>query len=159
MENQIINQYRQEAEQRIIIDCNIDGIDHQHEANRLLLPYTEGWVSPPEMYAKIRHLMKVLEIAEATMKDAVTDHMASNYGKESLTIHGLTIKTKAGSSRATYPNNPLIEQASAKLKSLQDIAKTLQKSGIKEVADTETGELIYPAVSMPSKDTIEVKFI
>lgn len=159
MENQIINQYRQEAEQRLIIDCNIDGIDHQHEANRLLLPYTEGWVSPPEMYAKIRHLMKVLEIAEASVKDTVADHMAANYGKQSLTIHGLVIKAKTGANRATYPNNPLIEEAAKRLSALQDIAKTLQKSGIKEVADTETGELIYPAVSMPSKDTIEVKFI
>jgi len=159
MENQIISQYRQEAEQRIIIDCNIDGIDHQHEANRLLLPYTEGWVSPPEMYAKIRHLMKVLEIAEASIKDTVTDHMATNYSKQSLTIHGLVIKNKTGASRATYPNNPLIEDAEKRLNSLKDIAKTLQKSGIKDVADTETGELIYPAVSMPAKDTIEVKFI
>ena len=74
MENQIINQYRQEAEQRLIIDCNIDGIDHQHEANRLLLPYTEGWVSPPEMYAKIRHLMKVLEIAESSIRYCCRPH-------------------------------------------------------------------------------------
>lgn len=159
MENQIISKYRQEAEQRIIIDCDIDGIDHQHEANRLLLPYTEGWVSPPEMYAKIRHLIKILEIAEASIKDTVADHMATNYGKQSLTIHGLVIKAKTGANRATYPNNPLIEDAEKRLKALQEIAKTLQKSGIKEVADTDTGDLIYPAVSIPSKDTIEVKFI
>lgn len=159
MENQIISKYRQEAEQRIIIDCDIDGIDHQHEANRLLLPYTEGWVSTPEMYAKIRHLIKILEIAEASIKDTVADHMATNYGKQSLTIHGLVIKAKTGANRATYPNNPLIEDAEKRLKALQEIAKTLQKSGIKEVADTDTGDLIYPAVSIPSKDTIEVKFI
>ena len=85
--------------------------------------------------------------------------MAKNYSKQSLTIHGLVIKNKTGASRATYPNNPLIEDAAKRLSALQDIAKTLQKSGIKEVADTETGELIYPAVSMPAKDTIEVKFI
>ena len=89
----------------------------------------EGWVSPPEMYAKIRHLMKVLEIAESSIKDTVADHTATNYSKQSLTIHGLVIKNKTGASRATYPNNPLIEDAAKRLSALQDIAKTLQKSG------------------------------
>lgn len=51
---------QQEAIERINIDLDVTRIDHQAEANKLLLPYTEGWCTVTDMLAKIKHLQKVL---------------------------------------------------------------------------------------------------
>ncbi|MCA9381561.1 hypothetical protein KC678_04815 [Candidatus Dojkabacteria bacterium] len=134
-------------------------INHTEVANSIIEPLINGSVTPIEMYALIRHIKAIVEIAENSIKDEVVDYMEKNYSKEVVTKGGIEIKTKKGASKATFPNNPLIEETANRLKALQEIAKTLAKTRQKEVADTETGELIYPAQISYNKDTVEIKFI
>lgn len=149
---------RMEASLRTHVDFSTIEVDHDQEANKLLAPYTQGWCDALDMYAKIAHLKKIVEIAENSIKDAAVDYVANNYGKGVAKCGGLEIKYRGGVAKYNYDNTPLINELENRLKFLKDTAKALQKSGVKSVADVETGELIFAAAVSHSKDTIETKY-
>lgn len=158
MDKKQITDLRQEALERIHIDLDVMVVDHQHEANKLLAPYADGWMNAAEAFAKIQHLKKVIEIAEYMIKDDAVNYIAERYGKKECLVSGVKMSYKSGAAIAKYDNNPLIQQAAQRLKFLQDVAKSLAKSQQREVADTETGEIIYPATFEYNKDTLVIKF-
>ena len=60
-------------------------INHTEVANSIIEPLINGSVTPIEMYALIRHIKAIVEIAENSIKDEVVDYMEKNYPKEVVT--------------------------------------------------------------------------
>lgn len=146
---------RQEAEQRISIDIDISSINHINEADKLLAAYTNGWISPLDAIVKLEHIKKIVDIAVEKVKDDSVDYISRTYGKKTVNISGLEITYKSGRILHSYENNPIILDLENKIKEKKDIAKKLNKI---PVADTETGELIYPSIKNYTKDTLQIKF-
>ena len=130
-------------------------INHQQLAAQLLLPYTNGNATIEDTYTKLLHLQKVIELAQSELKEKMCDFAREN---KSYTTNGIEINFRAGTKRAVFEDNPIIDAAAARLESLQDISKSLARSGGKPVADIETGELIYPCYFKESPDTFSVTF-
>lgn len=148
---------QQEAIERINIDLDVTRIDHHAEANKLLLPYTEGWCTVTDMLAKIKHLQKVLELAEISIKDAAVDYLATN-GKI-IEKNGLKMSFRGGSAKADFTNVSYVNDLQNKLKAAKEISKQLAKSGQKEVADTATGEIIEACTFVHEKDTLTIQYL
>lgn len=157
LELQKATDYQQEAEQRFLIDVDTSNINHEEESNKLLMAYNDGWVSIDIMFAKLQHMAKILDITIDKIKPKMEDYVYS-IGKNGLIVNGIEIKPRNGSNKAIFDNNPLILDLENKLKSIKEISKTLAKNGQKEIADTETGELIYPCKFEAQKDTITITF-
>lgn len=148
---------QQEAIERAYVDIDLSTIDHQFEANKILAPYTEGWCTVTDMLAKIRHLQKVLELAEISIKDEAVDYLAKN--SKTIEKNGIRMSFKNGSARADFSNVPFVEDLEKKLKLAKEISKSLAKAGQKEMADTETGEIINACTFKHDKDTVVCEFI
>lgn len=148
---------QQESIERINVDLDITRIDHQKEANQLIAPYTEGWCTVTDMLIKIKHLQKVLELAELSIKDAAVDYLATN-GKI-IEKNGLKMSFRGGSAKADFSNVSYVNDLQNKLKSAKEVSKSLAKSGQKEVADTATGEIIEACTFVHDKDTLTIQFI
>ena len=108
------------------------------------------------MVAKIAHLKKVLELAEISIKDTAVDYLAVN-GKI-VEKNGLKISLRGGANKADFSDVAYVSDLEVKLKSAKEISKQLAKSGLKEVADAETGEIITACKFAPQKDTYMVEF-
>lgn len=148
----------QEASQRIYVDCSTDNVDHISEANRLVLPYIEGYADAKEMWAKLYHLKTIIDEAEKIIKDRLVDDLATQYGKESFQVAGLEVSVKKGAGRWSYPNNPVIDDLKSKVKQAEELAKIASKSKQDQVW-VETGEMITAAVYNENKDTLQTKII
>lgn len=146
----------QEAVERAYLDISITDVDHQKEANKLLAPYNEGWCEVTDMLSKIKHLQKILELAEISIKDKTVDYLATN-GKI-IEKNGLKMSFKGGSARADFSNVAYVTDLEKKLKLAKEISKSLAKQGKKELADTETGEVINACTFKHDKDTLTIEF-
>lgn len=149
------NEYLQEAGTRILIDVCIDKINHENIALSLLNPMYDGWCSGLDMLAKIAHLKKIIEIAETKAKDiAITE--ISKYGRDGYINSGISITKKNGRRSYVY-DSQIILDAEERVQTLKNIAKSISKSNI-PVADTDTGELIFPAKIEYTKDSLIIKY-
>lgn len=131
-------------------------VNHQEEANKLLQQYNDGYIEDYKLFAQIKHMQKILEIAEQTLRDKVVDTLAKN-GKE-LSNNGVCLKYKQGSARAKFDNVVYISDLEAKLKKAKELSKSVAKSGVKEVVDTDTGEVIQACYFEYDKDSLSVSF-
>jgi hypothetical protein len=148
---------RQEATERIQMDLDVTKIDHMEEANKLLAPYTEGWCDVVDMLIKIKHLQKILEFAEISIKDAAVDHLAVN-GKI-IEKNGIKMSYRVGSAKADFSDVDYVNDLQNKLKAAKEISKQLAKSKQSEMADTETGELITACKFVTEKDTLTINYL
>lgn len=140
---------------KVNIQLDVAKINHQEMADQLLSSYTDGWCTIEDIYAKITHLQKVLEIAESTIKDKMIESVQSNKSIDSL---GINFTFKNGSKIAKFDNVPYIQDLERKLKNAKEISKSLANTGQKEMADTDTGEIINACYFEYQKDSITKKF-
>lgn len=127
----------------------------QWSAN-LIEAVESGFIDPFEAHMRLKAIMKACEAAlEATMPLAI--EAAGKYAKGE-TYLGNEFKVSEGRANYKYDNSPHIVTLQNKLKAAQELAKTLAKGNMQPVADTETGELIYPAIDGGSKPSISITF-
>lgn len=125
-------------------------------SNNLIEAVESGFIDPFEAHMRLKAIMKACEAAlEATMPLAI--EAAGKYGKGE-TYMGNEFKVSEGRANYKYDNSPHIVTLQNKLKAAQELAKTLAKGNMQPVADTETGELIYPAIDGGGKASISITF-
>lgn len=125
-------------------------------SNNIIEAVESGFIDPFEAHMRLKAIMKACEAAlDATMPLAI--EAAGKYAKGE-TYMGNEFKVSEGRANYKYDNSPHIVSLQNKLKAAQELAKTLAKGNMQPVADTETGELIYPASVEYSKQSISITF-
>lgn len=125
-------------------------------AVNLIEAVESGFIDPFEAHMRLKAIMKACEAAlDATMPLAI--EAAGKYAKGE-TYMGNEFKVSEGRANYKYDNSPHIVSLQNKLKAAQELAKTLAKGNMQPVADTETGELVYPAIDGGGKASISITF-
>ena len=108
-----------------------------------------GDVNPLEAFIYLNWMMKVAEGAKKRLLDqAITE--AEKYPEKEADVYEATVTVKNGAGRYTYPDS---------IKDAQEQAKDAYKASLKGHTITNNdGEIIEPAVYVPGKTILNIKF-
>lgn len=121
--------------------------------NNLIEKVREGEENPLHVLVKLRFMSKVIEGAEAEIKKIATEE-ASKLNKGGDTVSGAEVTFSEGRRTFDYSNDSVWCELKEKIKEREEMLKGLKK----EVADTDTGEIMAPPITKYSAEIITVKF-
>lgn len=123
----------------------------------LAMDVAEGEADAMDVYAALQSIRKSADLMEKAVKEeAIEEAMKWGADKGPVERNGFLFQFKSGRSMFKYDHIPVIRETSKRLKHLQELAKSGTKKGAEQV-DTDTGELIAPAIVEYAKDSLSVK--
>jgi len=125
-------------------------------SGNLIEAIQSGFIDPFEAHMRLKAIMQSCEIAlKATEEDAMK--AAALHGKSGVYM-GNEFRLSEGKTTYKYDKCPNIVELEKQLKSAKELAKTMAHGNKQPFADTETGEIFYPARIEGGKESITITF-
>lgn len=129
----------------------------QEELVNLLNEVENGESSALIAYAKMKEAEEIYKQAKDQIKDLALEE-AANYPEKKFQLMGFEFEKRKGSTRYSYKNIPLWNDANKQLKEIEDAHKKAflarQKGHL--IATNDGEEIVFPEI-LVSKDTLIVR--
>ena len=122
-------------------------------SDALIAKVQAGDENPLNVLVRLRFMSKVIDSAEGVIKELASEE-ASKLNKGGDSVAGADITFSEGRRTFDYSNDKEWTALKEKIKEREELLKGLKK----EVADTETGEVMAPPMVKYSSPIITVKF-